>query len=295
MALLGLPVPRHATGVFIDDVVGSIASPTDPSPLLGGNCTASHLAAEIGAGIRLDRTCVDSYASGEDPAVSGATSGWDESRFRLWRHAIHYRDLYQQKLAFVRGYLTAQGTLPELEGKGYGFLKTTLNADQYYDEGADGRCAAYDPFNKFGNPSIVGQTHRYTIQPLEFGKCGSCSSAEKVFLTGEELTIRGRVVCTQNNWDLVKQYYVQGIKGLMVVYNRQVAQTKAANLLRNLLLTLALAGVAFSSLLYLVTAFTLADPMELVRRHRGEECALPDVRSALPGICPSLLCAPSPS
>ena len=54
------------------------------------------------------------------------------------------------------------------------------------------------------------------------GRCGSCSTAEKTFLTGEELTVRGKVVCLENNWNMVKQYYVQGIKGLLVVYAREI-------------------------------------------------------------------------
>lgn len=40
-------------------------------------------------------------------------------------------------------------------------------------------------------------------------RCGSCSSAEKTFITGEEIVIRGRVVCTQNDWNYVKIYYIQ--------------------------------------------------------------------------------------
>ena len=113
---------------------------------------------------------------------------------------------------------------------------------------------------------MVGASHRYTISPLEMGRCGSCSSAEKVFVTGEELTVKGKVVCTQNDWSLVKQYYVQGIKGLMVVYNREVERIKTLNLVRNLLLTMAIAGVVLVALVYLVSASTLADPIELVRR-----------------------------
>ena len=44
---------------------------------------------------------------------------------------------------------------------------------------------------------------RYTIQSLEFGRCGSCSAAEKKFVTGEELTLRGKVVCAENDWNKV--------------------------------------------------------------------------------------------
>ena len=31
------------------------------------------------------------------------------------------------------------------------------------------------------------------------------------------------VVCNENDWNKVKVYYVQGIKGLLVVYNREIA------------------------------------------------------------------------
>ena len=96
-------------------------------------------------------------------------------------------------------------------------------------------------------------------------------SAEKVFLTGEELTVQGKIVCSQNDWNLVKQYYVQGIKGLLVVYNREVARTKRINLARNLALTGAVSGVTLAAFVYLVSASTLADPAELYRRSRGEE------------------------
>ena len=47
--------------------------------------------------------------TGEDPAVRDASSSWDAKRFLAWRHSLHFRDLYQQKLAFVREYLQAQG------------------------------------------------------------------------------------------------------------------------------------------------------------------------------------------
>ena len=47
------------------------------------------------------------------------------------------------------------------------------------------------------------------MQSLEFGRCGSCSSAEKEFLTGEELAVQGQVVCALNDWNYVKMYYVQ--------------------------------------------------------------------------------------
>ena len=57
----------------------------------------------------------------------------------------------------------------------FGFLVPTADAAQYYDEGANGRCAAYDPFNKRGIEADAGSNHLYTIQSLEFGRCGSCS------------------------------------------------------------------------------------------------------------------------
>ena len=103
----------------------------------------------------------------------------------------------------------------------------TRDAAQYYDEGASGRCAAYDPFNKISEASELVDAHKYTIQPLEIGKCGSCSTAEKKFLTGEELSVRGKVVCLQNDFNLVKMYYVQGIKGLLAVYSREVQELTA--------------------------------------------------------------------
>merc|ERR1719174_395384 len=117
----------------------------------------------------------------------------------------------------------------------------------------------------------AGAAHRYTIQSLEFGRCGSCSSAEKEFLTGEELTVQGKSVCSLNDWNKVKMYYVQGIKGLLTVYNREVARTKRINLARNLAPTSAAGGVTLAAFISLVAASTLADPAELYRRYRGEE------------------------
>ena len=79
--------------------------------------------------------------------------------------------------------------------------------------------------------------------------------------------MRGKVVCLENNWDMVKQYYVQGIKGLLVVYNRErVIQTGRARL-RNQLLTLALLICVLTVIVYLTVSATLADPSELYRRH----------------------------
>ena len=103
--------------------------------------------------------------------VALQSSGWDEEEFLKYRHVLHYRDLYQQKLAYVRGFLEAVGRLEVWEGRNLGFLTTTVDANQYYDEGSAGRCAAYDPFNRFGDAVLVGANHRYTIQPLEFGRC----------------------------------------------------------------------------------------------------------------------------
>ena len=130
MALLGLPVPRHATGVFIDDLMGTIGPTHALSPMLGGNCTAGHAGAEVGAGTRLDRTCHDSYESGEDPAVMDQSAGWEAEGFQKWHHVTHYRDLYQQKLAFVRGYLRSVGTLGDRMNEGHEFLKPTTSAAQ---------------------------------------------------------------------------------------------------------------------------------------------------------------------
>lgn len=275
LALLGLPVPRHATGVFIDDVMGSI-HPSDALhgngyPMVGGNCTVSHAHAETetNAKLRMDRLCTQSYGAGEDPAVSTGSFGWDEATITRWQHALHYRDLYQQKLAYVRGYLKSMDRLKDWESRQLGFLAPTVDAGQFYDEGSEGRCAAYDPYNKRGLEAAVGGSHLYTIQSLEYGRCGSCAAVEKEFLTGEELTMRGKVVCTLNDWNMVKIYYVQGIKGLLTVYNREVARTKRINLARNLALTGALALVVLAAFIYLVAANTLADPSELYRRHHG--------------------------
>ncbi len=173
MALLGLPVPRHATGVFIDDLMGSIAPSTPMSTTLGGNCTGEHLAAETRAGarLRLDRMCDGAYAANEDPATAASAAGWSADTYLKWRHTLHYRDLYQQKLAFVRGYLKAQGKLDYWDGTDLPFLAPTATPNQYYDEGFQGRCKAYDPFNKLQDAVDSGAAHRYTIQALEFGRC----------------------------------------------------------------------------------------------------------------------------
>ena len=137
MALLGLPVPRHATGVFIDDLMGSIAPSTPMSTTLGGNCTGEHLAAETRAGarLRLDRMCDGAYAANEDPATAASAAGWSADTYLKWRHTLHYRDLYQQKLAFVRGYLKAQGKLDYWDGTDLPFLAPTATPNQYYAGG----------------------------------------------------------------------------------------------------------------------------------------------------------------
>ena len=62
-----------------------------------------------------------------------------------WRHVLHYRDLYQQKLAYVREFLSSVDRLEHWTSQGLGFLKHTADAEQYYDEGSEGRCSAYDP------------------------------------------------------------------------------------------------------------------------------------------------------
>ena len=111
-------------------------------------------------GTRIDRTCAAAYAVGEDPAVSAASAGWDDATYVAWRHVLHYRDLYQQKLAYVRGYLDATGA-DRIEhynslAATLGFLVPTRDAAQYYDEGAAGRCSAYDPFNAISLAADVG-------------------------------------------------------------------------------------------------------------------------------------------
>ena len=77
--------------------------------MLGGNCSAARATAENGQGGRMDRTCEAAYGGTEDPAVSGTAAAWSGAQFTRWLHALHYRDLYRQKLAYVRGYLGATG------------------------------------------------------------------------------------------------------------------------------------------------------------------------------------------
>ena len=48
------------------------------------------------------------------------------------------------------------------EGLELAFLKNTEDAAQYYDEGADGRCGAYDPFNTIDSAgSTATNAHKY--------------------------------------------------------------------------------------------------------------------------------------
>ena len=269
MALLGLPVPRHATGVFIDDVVGPITMSDASAAQIGLNCTAQDEAAEAGQGISQDRMCTASYGAGENAATYAALNSWGSTEMAQWRHVIHYRDLYQQKLAYVREFLVSEGKLGYWEGEDLAFLKTTADGAQYYDEGASGRCAAYDPFNAVdASGTTATNAHKYTVLPLEFGLCGGCN---KKFITGEELTILDYVVCNQNDWNKVKQYYIQGIKGLMVVYNREIATQKAQKATRNHLMTLAPLLIIGAIMVFVTSSSTLADPMQLVTKRNGEE------------------------
>ena len=197
--------------------------------------------------------CAANYGPNEDPALPVANTPWDDHIVAKYRHVLHYRDLYQQKLAFVRGFLKTTGRLSVHEGKE--FFKTTKDGSAYYNEGADGRCAAYDPFNRMAdalpNDPLEG-AHVYTIQPVEYGKCASCGTFEKRFMTGEELTVRDMLVCQSNDWNRVKQYYIQGIKGLLVVYNREVVFQMRYIGLRNHALTMALLVVVLAVIFFTV-------------------------------------------
>ena len=64
MALLGLPVPRDCTGVFIDDIVGLITANDAEGSLLGTNCTETDAMAEADKQLSQDRMC---KASCTDP------------------------------------------------------------------------------------------------------------------------------------------------------------------------------------------------------------------------------------
>lgn len=110
--------------------------------MVGANCSRAREAAEVGAGARLDRTCERAYGQNEDPAVPDTPNAWNADHFTRWLHALHYRDLYQQKLAYVRGYLGASGADRLQEYDKRAFLVPTHHAGMYYDEGAAGRCIA---------------------------------------------------------------------------------------------------------------------------------------------------------
>ena len=62
----------------------------------------------------------------------------------------------------MRGYLSATGAdrLAAYDARtragALGFLIPTASPGQYYDEGASGRCASYDPFNKIHLEADVG-------------------------------------------------------------------------------------------------------------------------------------------
>ena len=98
MALLGLPVPRHSLGVFIDDVVGSIGQGDEARSMIGANCSAEEQALEAGPSERRrqDRMCAGSYAPDEDPSSAESTNPWSKEDMAKYRHALFYRDLYQQ-------------------------------------------------------------------------------------------------------------------------------------------------------------------------------------------------------
>ena len=69
--------------------------------------------------------------------------------------------------------------------------------------------------------------------------------------------------------------YVQGIKGLLTVYNREIAAQKAAFAFRNQLLTFGVLLVVVIVVWFLVITATLADPSQLWQRNRGEEYMRP--------------------
>ena len=128
-----------------------------------------------------------SYGPSEDPSTFDSLRPWGETNMVQWRHVLHYRDLYQQKLAYVREFLSSVDRLEHWASQGLAFLKHTADAEQYYDEGSEGRCSAYDPFNAVDEEGTTQtNAHKYTILPLEFGKCGGCN---KKFLTGDPLTV----------------------------------------------------------------------------------------------------------
>ena len=48
-----------------------------------------------------------SYGPNEDPSTFDSLRPWGETNMVQWRHVLHYRDLYQQKLAYVREFLSS--------------------------------------------------------------------------------------------------------------------------------------------------------------------------------------------
>ena len=85
-------MPRHASGVFIDELLGTITAPRTVSSLVGSNCSVAEAAAEAGSKMRQDRLCDSSYSEDENPAVFPAASPWDEFTFGKYRHALHDPD-----------------------------------------------------------------------------------------------------------------------------------------------------------------------------------------------------------
>lgn len=79
---------------------------------------------------RQDRLCRESFAAGENPATYQALTPWDETDMTQWRHVLHYRDLYQQKLAYVREFLSSEGSLAGWEAQEHEFLKATIDGAQ---------------------------------------------------------------------------------------------------------------------------------------------------------------------
>merc|ERR550514_285020 len=107
--------------------------------MLGKGCTARDVEYESPthnglAGLALDRMCNDSYIHNPDavvgldyevPGIAATSEPWSEEEFIRYRHVLHYRDLYQQKLAYVRGYLEAVDALRVWESRErMTFLKT---------------------------------------------------------------------------------------------------------------------------------------------------------------------------
>ena len=244
MALLGLPVPRHSLGVFIDDIVGGITTDQGgpaAASMLGKGCTGREVAWESPVyngirGLALDRMCNESYhqdpeaEDGKDfevPGEAATSEAWSEDEFIRYRHVLHYRDLYQQKLSYVRGYLEAVDALRVWEeGERMTFLKTTVDGKQFYDEGSNGRCSAYDPLNMRqtgSDGSTSTNAYVYTILPCAYGTIAHCGQK---FLTGEhdvQGELRDKDVCTFNDWNLIKIYYVQ-VSAILAQFWRNSAQ-----------------------------------------------------------------------